>query len=420
VEERDVGPWSILEAVTTANLVDIASARKVAVTLVDLEIGHRGGAPALPGVLGTSIGPSSISTSLDAHLIGVGVETVELSLHLSAGVVVLETTLVSEVRRAVGVEWWGLLSDGVAGKLNHLFTKVRVAQVQSPSRVAGVGVDVVLALWRRAEQSRSRRLSGGEGSTFGEIDLVDSTNDTWNTEWRLGDSDRESSRRVARNVGESHLEVSRGVLVHITKGEWSRVAVWNPSGAIRSLELDQSRGVGTSNTQNVEQLDASVRGDLDESGVVARGRWVEVDVDRRLAVTGDDLWDLGDGETAAADRAVDNSKRGEWTSLTDGGALHLRDGEVTDTQVEQDSRLAHTTSLLSGDDTIERDRVGSNTEESALTLTDTLQSDGDTGRVLVVAGVGSVDQGVRGERADLEWGESRLERELSTGSESER
>lgn len=420
VEERDVRAGGVLETVTTADLVDIAGTSKVAVALVDLEVGDRVGAPALSGVLGSSVSPSSIGTSLDTHLVGVGVSTPELSLHLSTGVVVLVAPLVSEVRRAVGVEWRGLLSDGVAGKLDHLFTKVRVAQVQGPSRSAGVGVEVVLALWGGAEQGRSRRLSRSEGSTFGEIDLVDSTNDTWNTEWRLGDSDRESSRRVARNIGESHLEVSRRVLEHITKGEWSRVAVRDPSGAIRRLELDQSRGVGTSNTQNVEQLDAPVRGDLDESGVVARGRWVEVDVDRRLAVTGDDLWDLGDGETAAADRAVDNSKRGEWTSLTDGGALHLRDGEVTDTQVEQDSRLAHTTSLLSGDDTIERYRVGSNTEESALTLTDTLQSDGDTGRVLVVAGVGGVDQGVGGKRADLEWGESRLERELSTSSKSER
>jgi hypothetical protein len=91
---------------------------------------------------------------------------------------------------------------------------------------------------------------------------------------------------------------------HISKSEWRTRLIGHPAGSIRGLELDQSGGVASSTTNNIEDATATIGVDSKVDSVITGNIGVVVDVDCRNAVRGDRGRQIGKGEVANLNVAI--------------------------------------------------------------------------------------------------------------------
>lgn len=73
-----------------------------------------------------------------------------------------------------------MLDSSVASKVHEELPKVQIIRVEGPDRRAAVIRHVDLRFWNRTKEVRSQTFTRGKDCSFGKIDVVRLTDDSWN------------------------------------------------------------------------------------------------------------------------------------------------------------------------------------------------------------------------------------------------
>ena len=292
-----------------------------------------------------------------------------------------------------------------------MLSKLRIVGVQSPRSSAIVSIDVPLRLGDRADDGSRSTLARSNFSTLSKIVMAGRTDNAGNAIRRLRHGELEIDTILGSSVADTELERPGSVLSDVSESEGLGLVVSNPACAIGGLELEKSSGSRTSGSSDRNRLGTTVRDELKEERKCAAVGRVEFDGGSNALLSGDGGGDACERKWSSNEIALSVPglvrARGIASRVLD--ALH---GEYRCSQVRQVEGLVR--SLLSGDDTIERDSVGADVQDGGLTLASASETRVACSAILVHA-VGCVEVDVGREKPNSTGLESGLDREGITG-----